>query len=371
MHRFLIAMLPAMVACSTHAPDPNPPTLRVATYNTSLFAEHTGGLIRRLETGDVAARRIAAVIQHQRPDIVLLNEFDHDDAGRAADLFQQRYLETPQFGLQPIRYPYRFSAPVNTGVPSGADFNRDGTSEGPEDAYGYGTHAGQYGMLLLSMHPIDPAAARTFQTFLWKDMPDALAPLNPIDNSPWYDSAAWSIFRLSSKSHWDVPVDTPLGRIHLLAAHPTPPVFDGPEDRNGRRNHDELRFWRDYLTPESADYIYDDAGQRGGLDASESFVLLGDLNADPELGAGRHDSIRALLAHPRVQAEPAPRHSGRRAVSTSFFGDRTDNLRVDYVLPSRDLRVLANGVFWPQAGETGAEWIGASDHRMVWLEVSR
>ena len=115
MHRLLIAMLPAMVACSAHAPDPNPPAVRLATFNTSLFAEHPAGLIRRLETGDVAARRIAAVIQHQRPDIVLLNEFDHDDAGRAADLFQKRYLETAQFGLEPIRYPYRFHAPVNTG----------------------------------------------------------------------------------------------------------------------------------------------------------------------------------------------------------------------------------------------------------------
>jgi hypothetical protein len=28
----------------------------------------------------------------------------------------------------------------------------------------------------------------------------------------------------------------PAGPIHILASHATPPVFDGPEDRNGLRN---------------------------------------------------------------------------------------------------------------------------------------
>ena len=27
--------------------------------------------------------------------------------------------------------------------------------------------------------------------------------------------------------------------VHFLTSHPTPPVFDGPEDRNGTRNGDE------------------------------------------------------------------------------------------------------------------------------------
>ncbi len=66
--------------------------LRVATYNTSLYDEADGGLIRRLEAGDPAARNIAAGLQRVRPDVVLLNEFDYDAAGRAADLFQRYYL---------------------------------------------------------------------------------------------------------------------------------------------------------------------------------------------------------------------------------------------------------------------------------------
>ena len=49
----------------------------------------------------------------------------------------------------------------------------------------------------------------------------------------------------------------------LLVAHPTPPVFDGPEDRNGRRNFDEIPLLGDYVTGRSG-YIYDDDGGRGG-----------------------------------------------------------------------------------------------------------
>src|SRR5690606_23099720 len=55
-------------------PMPDPAPLRVASYNVSLFDEDTGGLVQRLELGNAQARRIAAVLQKVRPDIVLLNE---------------------------------------------------------------------------------------------------------------------------------------------------------------------------------------------------------------------------------------------------------------------------------------------------------
>ena len=71
--------------------------------------------------------------------------------------------------------------------------------------------------------------------------------------------------------------------VHVLAAHPTPPVFDGDEDRNGRRNFDEIRFSADYVTPNTGDYIYDDAGGTGGLKPGSRFVIMGDY----ELGSVR------------------------------------------------------------------------------------
>jgi hypothetical protein len=102
--------------------------------------------------------------------------------------------------------------------------------------------------------------------------------------------------RLSSKSHWDVPVTVGRKTVHLLASHPTPPVFDGREDRNGKRNNDEIRLWADYIEGgKSAAYLYDDQAGVGGLDRGERFVILGDQNSDRSTAAPYRDpSISSL-----------------------------------------------------------------------------
>jgi len=120
---------------------------------------------------------------------------------------------------------------------------------GPNDAFGFGFFPGPYGMVVYSKYPIDHAAVRTFQHFLWKDMPGALLPDDPATPAPgaWYSTAELEQVRVSSKSHWDVPIQVGGRTVHFLVSHPTPPVFDGLEDRNGTRNHDEIRFWADYV----------------------------------------------------------------------------------------------------------------------------
>jgi len=365
-------------------------TLRFATFNTSLYDETHGGLIARLDEGDADARQIAATIQHLRPDVLLLNEFDYDAAGRAATLFQERYLGAAQSGEQAITYPYRYFAEVNTGVPSGLDLDQDGRIGGEgrfhgNDAWGYGLHPGQYGMLVLSMHPIDADAVRSFRLLRWSTMPGALEPRHP-DGRAFYPADVWSKLRLSSKSHWDLPIDTPLGRIHLLAAHPTPPVFDGPERRNAARNHDEIRLWAEYVTPGQKPWLCDDAGRCGGLAPDARFVIAGDYNADPADGGSLPGTIHQLLEHPRVLRYATPRSDGAAADAatnpanaahrsspahdTASFGLRNGNYRVDYVLPSVGLPVQASGVFWPRPGELGAAWLGATDHRLVWVDLA-
>ncbi|KGM55437.1 endonuclease [Lysobacter daejeonensis GH1-9] len=363
--------------------------VRVATYNTSLYDNEEGGLIRRLESGDANARNIAAVMQRVRPDIVLLNEFDYDAAHRAADLFQRQYLEVAQAGGEPLRYPYRYLAPVNTGVPSGLDLDNNGTAGGNgrgrgNDAWGYGLHPGQYGMLVLSRYPIESEAIRTFQHLRWSTMPGALQPRDPRTGKAWYAPATWTKLRLSSKSHWDVPIRTPGGTVHLLAAHPTPPVFDGPENRNGARNFDEIRLWKEYVSGDSQPWLCDDAGRCGGLPAQAQFVIVGDYNADPDDGDGMPGAIRQLLDHPRVQGNHIPRSAGAveraadgglprkgdTAAHTGDFGPKAGTLRLDYVLPSRGLRVLADGVFWPASGDPDAALAGASDHHLVWVDFN-
>lgn len=375
-----------------------PGTIRIATYNASLNRAGEGQLRRELaRPGNAQANRIAAVLQQVRPDILLVNEFDHDAAGESARGFARHYLEQrasdgPLAGLAPLHFAHRFSAPVNTGVPSGLDLDHDGRADaGPGDALGFGAFPGQYGMVVYSRFPLRRAGMRTFQHLRWAAMPEAALPPG------WYDAAALAIQPLSSKSHWDLPLQLPGGRVlHVLASHPTPPVFDGPEDRNGRRNHDEIRFWADYLRPERSDWIVDDAGRRGGLDPRASFVILGDLNADPVDGGSFEGAIRQLLGHPRIDASFTPRSAGARdaaarqggpnlaqagdaANDTADFGERgagaSGNLRADYVLPSRDLATCHGGVFWPTPADPESAWVGddtaaSSDHRLVWIDVA-
>jgi len=387
MRRLLLALPLLLAACqSTPTETIANNAVRFATYNTSLYSDDEGGLIARLDAGDDKARKIAAVIQHQRPDVLLLNEFDYDDGHVAAEMFQRNYLEVGQFGQTAIRYPYRYLAPVNTGLPSGMDLDHDGKVEGGNDAFGFGQHPGQYGMLVLSRFPIDQAAVRTFQEFAWKDLPGASVPIDPATGGPWYPREVWAELRLSSKSHWDVPIQTPDGSIHFLVHHPTPPVFDGPEDRNGRRNHDEIRLWAEYVASGEKPWLCDDNGRCGSLPADALFVIAGDHNADPVDGDSTANAMAQLLEHPRVLRYSAPesegavaaaqaagggnlKHEGPAAQDTGEFGARVGNLRLDYVLPSVGLSVQASGVFWPKPGEPGAEWLGASDHHLVWLDL--
>ena len=43
------------------------------------------------------------------------------------------------------------------------DLDRDGKTDGPGDAFGFGKFPGQYAMALLSRHPLDVERIRTFQ----------------------------------------------------------------------------------------------------------------------------------------------------------------------------------------------------------------
>ncbi|MBX3426092.1 MAG: endonuclease/exonuclease/phosphatase family protein [Pirellulales bacterium] len=388
-----------------------PNRVRFATFNVSLYGERAGEVLERLaKPGDRQAECLAEIIQRVRPDVLLVNEIDYDPEHATLRAFCDNYLAVPQHAsehpdgpAEPIVFAYQFLADTNTGEPSGFDLDRNGRTNaraGTEayggDCWGFGRYQGQYGMAVLSRWPIDAEGVRTFQNFRWAQMPGAQLPDDPATPAPndWYSAEALGRFPLSSKSHWDVPIQVGGRRIHLLASHPTPPIFDGPENRNGRRNHDEIRLWVDYVGP-TADgaYIVDDAGNAGGLPAASSFVVVGDLNSDPHDGEGS-PSINRLLSSPRIaQYEPpasrgaveqAARQGGANA---HHHGDPAHdtcdppddpgpgNLRLDYVLPSADLRVIASGVFWPVREDPLFRLVGehpfpSSDHRLVWADVA-
>ncbi len=409
MRRLLVAASIALVIVSASASAaPTAEDLRLATFNASLNRGSAGLLATHLSNPTVddvfrrQARNVAEVVQRVRPDVLLINEFDFDPA--AVDLFRDNFLEVSQNGARPIEYRYAFIAPSNTGVASGKDLNGDeilgttvGTVDYANDALGFGFFPGQFGMVVYSRYPIERDEVRTFQNFLWKDMPGNRIP------TPFYSPDEVDILRLSSKSHWDIPIDVGEKAVHFLVSHPTPPVFDGSEDRNGRRNFDEIRLWADYITPGKAGYIYDDEGRRGGLKRGELFVIAGDQNSDPLDGDSIPGAIQQLLDHPLVNTShtPASRgaveaaafqgfanttHKSNPRFDTADFNDdpAPGNLRADYVLPRKSMKLDDAGVFWPLQSSplfrlTGVfdsvAWgpVGGfptSDHRSVWIDVS-
>ncbi len=347
----------------------------MASFNTSLFRDSAGALALELGGESEQAAAIAAVLAEVNPDVVLINEFDVDPVAAAA--FLDRFISPSDSTLTEYQV---FSS--NTGVHSGFDLDQNGNVNAEPgsrdyggDSWGFGQFEGQYGFVVFSRYPL--ASARTFQELRWESMPGNLIP------TEFYPQELVSELRLSSKNHVDVEVRTPDGSIHLFASHPTPPVFDGPEDRNGRRNHDEVRFWVDYIEP-GTDWMVDDSGIEGGAEDGTHFVVLGDLNVDPADG-DRTESIRDLLGsdhtqdtHPRsdggaeaseVQGGANTRHQGPADEDTADFSDNSvGNLRADYAIPSRSLTVVDSGVYWPTA-ESGLTNHLQSDHRLVWVDV--
>ncbi|MBZ9626984.1 endonuclease/exonuclease/phosphatase family protein [Psychroflexus sp. CAK57W] len=384
----LVVVFLLLVQCKEATSEDEPIQITFATFNVSMESENYLGryadgvssqvLIDELASGKSQhIKNIANIIQTKRPDVILLNEFDYiENPKQGVEQFIDAYLKVPQGEAKAIDYPYYYYSTSNTGLETPFDFNGDGKFEGTaNDAYGYGRYPGHYGMVLLSKYPIDKTNIRTFQQFKWKDMPNYLET-KTADGDNFYSDEAWDAFRLSSKSHWDVPIKIGDKTVHVLASHPTPPGFDGEEDRNGKRNHDEIRFWKHYIDENRGAYIYDDKGKTAPL-GPEAFVIMGDLNASPDEGSAITQGISDLLNHPRVNNGFTPSSKGGKLLSpdntNGKYHTASWKLRADYVLPSTDLNVVDYGVFWPVEGEALHELMldreASSDHRLVWVEV--
>jgi len=334
--------------------------LRIATYDAELERRGPGLLLSDVLSGDEQVAAVIAVIASVQPDVLLLNGFDHDYEGHALAAFGDA-LEGA--GLE---FPHRFAARPNAGLATGLDLDGNGRLGEARDAQGYGAFTGQGGMAVLSRFPL--GEVRDFSAFLWADLPGAIPPAE--DGAPFPSAAAQAAQRLSSVAHWDVPVITDEGPLHLLAFNATTPVFDGPEDLNGRRNHDEIAFWQRLLD-----------GALPFPPPAGAVVVIGNANLDPSDGDGRREAIRALLADSRLQDPRPMSNGGALAVNPGQTGDPgldtvdwsdpiPGNLRVDYVLPDARLDVAGAGVVWPAPdAPMGLTVETASRHRLVWVDV--
>ncbi len=318
--------------------------MRIATYDVELTRAGPGLLYQSiLSGGDPQVGAVAAVIARADADVLVLQGIDYDLDLRAltalADQLRRKGLD----------YPYRFAWRPNSGLATGLDLDGDGRRGGPRDAQGYGDFAGAGGMAVLSRLPVDAGASHDFSALPWRDLPQADLP-------PGWSAEVAAVQRLSSTGHWDIAVTLPDQRmLHLLTWNATPPVFDGPEDRNGRRNQDETAFWLRLLD-----------GALPWPSPTQPFVILGDAELDPAKGEGRPAALTALLADPRLQSPLPPGTETADFRPTGGPGP----LQLDYVLPSAALDIHSAGAMRPEPGDPLAGTIlAASRHRLVWVDL--
>ncbi|MFK0569919.1 endonuclease/exonuclease/phosphatase family protein [Endozoicomonas sp.] len=438
-------------------------TIKVATFNASLSRESTStdttgfdvlksqmavshekqeSLIKQYNVNDGSLdsknkklakhirqiKNIAEIIQRTTPDILVLAEFDNNgvaDDTQAIDDFQTNYLSYPQNEtLTAVNYPYRKTIPTNTGKPSGLDLNNDGKTDGPGDAWGYGSFHGQYAYAIFSKYPFDETGYRSFQNFKWKDMRDhdeqvpvilpskdkrnlnAIKKMNKEIGDSWYSHQAWEHMPLSSKNHIDLPVLIPVTHgsthpLHLLVSHPAPPIQDPFAAQNRLRNQAEIGFWTDYISGKP--YFLDDNDRKRALDKNADFIIVGDLNSDPVVGDKYVTATKTLLDSVHVNttattgthiptskggadhldslSEKKKRSGGKRQEKSGDTSCVTSvsRFRLDYVIPSAGLMVQDSGVFWPSKDEPGQHLVDipqrgnvkdvSSDHRLVWVDI--
>jgi hypothetical protein len=68
-------------------------SVRFSTFNGSMYRPNEGDLMRELASpGSAQPDTIATIIQKVRPDVLLINEFDHDEDGVSLKLFLSNYL---------------------------------------------------------------------------------------------------------------------------------------------------------------------------------------------------------------------------------------------------------------------------------------
>lgn len=325
--------------------------LRIASYHTDLARDGPGLLLRDIISGDdPQVEAVLDVIVAADADVIVLQDFDLDAGGASVATLAQALSE------RGASYPYRYAEMGNAGRPTGFDLDGDGRSYRARDAHAFGYFSGEGGMVLLSRLPF--GLPRDFTDFVWRDLPESsVAQVTP--------AAATEVLRLHSIAAWHIPLQTPAGVLHLLTSHATAPVFDGPEDRNGLRNADEIRFWQLYLDGWSPD---------GAPLGPGPVVFAGTLNVDPNRGEGRQDDLRALLEHPRLR-DASPASVSGRTETVDWPDPDPGDLRVDYILTDQSQSISAHGMIAPQDAQSynlDPEGVrAASAHWLIWVDVAQ
>lgn len=355
--------------------------LRVATLHAEISGGSSAEVLEELSGGmHPQARVLAETVQVNAPDVLVLTGLSYDEHQQIAASINEEYLSRGQNGQTGIDYSHIYTAPTNSGIDSGADLDGDGRVGGPGDALGYGRYAGERGMAVFSVHPIVEDEVRTFQEFLWQDMPENSLPAEE------FSTLEKSVLRLPSTSMWDIPLEVPgePDPVHLVATDLNSPP--GPTAPDTARSEDQRRMVSEYVSG-AAWYLYDDDGAYGGLDSAAPFVVAGGLADAQELQTWpnqRVPELSSLLEGESIQdpgpeaitEEPLPERREATVDPQATHGLSGDTaVRSSYVLPAAALNVDNSGVFWPAEGEFGFDLVDPADPdspagRLVWLDIA-
>lgn len=321
--------------------------LRLAYLHSDLARKGPGLLLRDIMVGEPQVMSVVQGIAAARADVIVLSDVDYDH-GHAA-LGALRDAVRAAGGTD---YPHIFARRPNTGMETGLDLDGDGRLGGPGDAQGYGAFSGQGGMAVMSRYPLRLLADHG--DLLWADVPDSL--MIDAQGVTGARAVGHDQQRLASRAIWEIGVTRPnTPELTLMIFHATTPAFDGPEDRNGRRNHDEIRFWQHRLDGHI------------GPRPIWPWVILGTANLDPAQGQGRRAAIRGLLADPRL-VDPQPK-ARDQSVYTADWGGKLGQMRVDYILPAKGIGVAqAQAMDLPKPRSTSKK-VKSSRHRLILVDL--
>ena len=206
----------------------------------------------------------------------------------------------------------------NTGVATGIDIDGDGQIGGPGDAQSYGAFAGQRGLLLLSRLPFSPKNSKDHSQIRWANVPKTRSTDPP---------EIAKVQRLAYVAMLQTSITWRQHPISLLTFHASPPVFDGPEDRNGRRNADEIAYAADLIDQ-----------------LPTPFVLLANTNLDPFDGEGHNEVMRQLLPIPSCKTRRLPAQAGKH-LPTRGIAVRRSSTR--WIGPIRGPEICGSIISYP------------------------
>lgn len=361
--------------------------LRIAQFNIRELST-----AKLLDPKSTQVKAATEVIARFRSDILCLNEIQYDlagvpDAGLPGDPGQP-LPEAFAIDGDPAGNANRLASRIAEVAPdlaydhtalflgnSGVAFAGD-TDDELFQMRGFGEFPGRFNTAVLSRLPIRFDQIRVISDFPWRALPgNRIAEMEAALGITVPDD-----FPLFEKGLHIVPVELEDGDLlHLVLLHP---VSSGFNDLNPFRNADELAALAMFLSGELPDVE--------PLPEDALFVVIGDLNSDPEDGESP-GSVEPVFGHERVvahfpvgdggEAGTNPEHNtflsgcGREGQPIVTNPKSKLQLQLDYLLPSVTLgKPLASGVFWPhhkKAADDYALACRASDHRYVFIDVAR